>query len=130
MVGDWDDVLATHTTWTGYQNMLRIYKFYNFAGPKPYKVNFSAKPGVIYSKDDFYVLPNQKLVVMETTNGILDSSLYDLITPRSLLTWQRVPIANNLASNGEEWTNMFVRHNSGTYNNQYIVVDYKTFSKG
>jgi hypothetical protein len=50
--------------------MLRIYKYYSYAGPKPYRVSFSAKPGYIYSKDDFYVLPDSELVVMETTNGL------------------------------------------------------------
>ena len=56
---DWSDVIVGHTTWTSYSNMLRVYKYYNFlGGPKPYRVSFSAKPGLLYSKDDFYVLPN------------------------------------------------------------------------
>lgn len=67
--------------------MLRIYKYYSFTGPKPYRVSFSAKPALIYSKDDFYLLPDSKLVLMETTNGILDSNLYDLINEKTLLTW-------------------------------------------
>lgn len=84
---DWSDVFASHTTWTSYQNMLRVYKFFDFQGPKPYKVSFSSKPGVLYSKDDFYVLPNQQLIVMETTNGVMDEKLYDKIIPETLLTW-------------------------------------------
>lgn len=126
---DLSDVFAGHTTWTSYQNMLRVWKQYEFG---TYKVSFSAKPGVVYSKDDFYVVgaEHQKLVVMETTNGVLNDALYDLITPRSLLTWQRIPMTNSLARNGQEWTTIYARYNSGTYNNQYMVVDMKQFVPG
>ena len=31
---------------------------------------------------------------------------------------------------GKEWTEIFGRHNSGTYNNQWMIVDYKTFKPG
>jgi hypothetical protein len=62
-----------------------------------------------------------QLVVMETTNGVLNDDLYDLITPESLLTWQRIPVANCLANNGFEWTSIFKKYQSGTYNNQYMV---------
>ena len=34
------------------------------------------------------------------------------------VSWQRVRVANALASSGEEWTNYLKYHNSGTYNNQ------------
>jgi hypothetical protein len=127
---DWSDVVAGHTTWTSYQNMLRVYKYYQFAGPKPYRVSFSAKPAMIYSKDDFYVLPDQNLIVMETTNGVLDKTLYQYVVPNTLLTWHRVPMANQLASNGADWTSLFIKDNSGTYNNQYMVIDLKTVENG
>jgi hypothetical protein len=41
------------------------------------------------------------MIVMETTNGVLNSKLYDLVIPQSLLTWQRVFVANRLATNGQ-----------------------------
>ncbi|CAD8178443.1 unnamed protein product [Paramecium octaurelia] len=126
---DWSDVWMAHTTWTSYQNMLRIYKYYQFSGPNPYRVSFSSKPGLLYSKDDFYVLPDANMVVIETTNSILDNTLYDLIVPTTLLTWQRVPVAHAISKGGEKWTNTFVRHNSGTYNNQYIAIDLKVVKK-
>lgn len=131
MTDDLSEVFAGHTTWTNYQNMLRIYKNYDLGGGN-YQSSHSSKPGVVYSKDDFYVLPraDQRLVVMETTNGVINKDLYELVTPESLLTWQRVPMANSLANNGKDWTTVMSRHNSGTYANQWIVVDMKKFSPG
>lgn len=88
------------------------------------------KSGVIYSKDDFYALPRHQLVVLETTNGVMNNDLYTLVTPESLLTWQRLPVVNTLASSGREWTDLMARHNSGTYANQWMVVDMKHFQPG
>lgn len=129
MPDDRKDLYVGHTTWTSYQNMLRVYKNYNMAGGK-YQTSFSAKPGSIYSKDDFYVLPreDQQLVVMETTNGIMNDTLYQLVTPKSLLTWQRVPMANSLAVSSKEWTDIFAKHNSGTYANMWMIADMKLFT--
>eukprot|EP00122_Pirum_gemmata_P013984 Pgem_evm1s13025 len=53
----------------------------------------SSSPGLLHSKDDFYTLGNG-YVVMETTNGFYNDSLYDLIKPSSLFSWQRVMISN------------------------------------
>lgn len=93
---DKKDVYASHTTWTSYQNMLRIYKHYDLGGGN-YKSSHSSKPGVIYSKDDFYVLPKHNLIVMETTNGVMNEELYKAVTTESLFTWQRLPLCNTLA---------------------------------
>lgn len=67
---------------------------------------------------------------METTNGVMNADLYKLVTPRSLLTWQRLPIVNTLAASGKEWTDMVSRYNSGTYANQWMIVDMKLFTPG
>ena len=55
---------------------------------------------------------------METTNQILEESVFDKTTPYALLTWVRAIVANRLASSAEEWTHLFQKENSGTYNNQ------------
>ncbi len=40
---------------------------------------------------------------------------------QSVLSWQRIRLANWMASSGDEWIGTFARHNSGTYNNQVRV---------
>ena len=35
-----------------------------------------------------------------------------------------------LADSGAAWTDIIAQHNSGTYNNQYVVVDLKRFKPG
>ena len=39
-------------------------------------------------------------------------------------------IANRLAKNGKMWSKIFAKRNSGTYNNQWMVLDYKRFKAG
>jgi len=46
--------------------------------------------------------------MQETTNSIFNQSLYDYVTPRSVLTWQRVTVANLQATTGKEWVEIFV----------------------
>ena len=36
-------------------------------------------------------------------------------------------LANLLADSGEGWVQLFKVHNSGTYNNQYMITDLKKF---
>ena len=85
-------------------------------------VAFSSYPGSLSSVDDFYYT-DSNLVVMETTNSNLNDTLYDLLNPNTLLTWVRVILANRLASSGEDWLEIFKKENSGTYNNQFMVLD-------
>jgi hypothetical protein len=119
--GSISDILAGHATWSKFGSMLRIYKHYIFEFGL--RMSFSSRPGFVSSKDDFYVI-NNNFVVMETTNDIFNQTLFDeFITPKSLPTWIRSLIANNLAKNGKSWTREFVKFNSGTYNNQWMILD-------
>jgi hypothetical protein len=61
---------------------------------------------------------------METTNDVFNLSLYQYVSPQSLLAWVRNVVANRLATDGRSWTQIFAQYNSGTYNNQYMIVDY------
>ncbi|KAB0351164.1 hypothetical protein FD754_016021 [Muntiacus muntjak] len=76
------------------------------------------------SLDDFYLL-SSGLVLLQTTNSVYNKSLLQHVVPQSLLAWQRVRVANMMANNGKQWAEVFSKFNSGTYNNQYMVLDLK-----
>ncbi|ESO82430.1 hypothetical protein LOTGIDRAFT_223334 [Lottia gigantea] len=128
------DVLSAHDTWSGFNTMLRILKYYDLpfhttADMKEIihgsRMSFSSYPGYLYSSDDFYVTSAQ-LMIMETTNPTNNNSLFNDIKPEGIIfEGIRNQIANRLASTGYEWVQAFSRYNSGTYNNQWMVVNYK-----
>lgn len=125
---DFSDIYFGHNTWTTYTSMIRIFKEYKYEFSKiPIKsktITFSSHPGTLSSNDDYF-LTSANLAVMETTNPVFNTDLYDLIQPQSLLYWHRMQTANLLSDNGEEWVRIFSEFNSGTYNNQNIVLDLK-----
>jgi hypothetical protein len=126
MTPGYEDVLAAHASWFMYSAMLRIFKHYSFnlseetTGSRT--MSFSSYPGYLSSADDYYQM-GSGLVMLQTTNGIYNTDLYDLLTPKSLLAWQRVRTACQKSHNATEWTDAVARYNSGTYNNQYMVLD-------
>lgn len=122
------DFVAAHTTFRPYYAMLRTWKAYDFPWSASGPLLFASSPGLLYSKDDWYT--TDTLVIMETTNGIYNQSLFDLIKPSCALMWQRVQLANFGARSGEEWTSLFAQQNSGTYNNQWMVLDAGALGRG
>ena len=68
--------------------------------------------GFLESLDDFYLLGGE-MVMLQTTNNVFNMSLYDLVTPKSLLAWHRVRVANMMAHNGQEWSRALSQFNSG-----------------
>uniref|UniRef100_A0A3Q2HAG4 Phospholipase B-like n=1 Tax=Equus caballus TaxID=9796 RepID=A0A3Q2HAG4_HORSE len=134
------DLLVAHNTWNSYQSMLRIIKKYWFqfhegpqedAPPAPgNRLVFSSYPGTIFSCDDFYILASG-LVTLETTIGNRNPALWKYVQPKHcVLEWVRNIVANRLAVDGDSWADTFKRFNSGTYNNQWMIVDYKAFVPG
>jgi hypothetical protein len=122
------DIFAGHATWTAYWSSYRTYKVYDFHAASTHAlVSFSSRPGVLTSKDDWYQL-GSGLVVMETTNAIFNTSLYDQVVPKTIPTWGRAYIANALAATRSDWLSLFPKYNSGTYNNQWIIVDTRSRS--
>jgi hypothetical protein len=134
------DLYASHVTWNSYQSMIRLIKRYNF----PYKtgasqdspkvpgesISMSSYPGIVFSMDDFYTT-SSGLLVQETTLENYNRDLYGNISAtNSIFTGARVMIANRLANDGRQWTKLFSRYNSGTYNNQWMVLDYDVFEPG
>jgi len=131
VLGDMSDLFMSQAAWFSYGAMNRIYKHYYFdlTNTVSKKVSFSSYPGCLVSIDDFYMM-DSGLVMLQTTNSIINESLYDAITPFSLLAWQRVRLANSMASDGKQWSDIISQYNSGTYNNQYMVIDLKRFHVG
>ncbi|KJE93997.1 mannose-6-phosphate protein p76 [Capsaspora owczarzaki ATCC 30864] len=127
-----EELLMAHATWRDFGQLIRLYKFYDFtydmAGLQSTTLSFSSSPSFLSSKDDFYVL-DSGMVVMETTNSILDQTLYQKLSPQTVLCWQRVMASNALAGTPQHWTEIFARYNSGTYNNQWQVVQMGNFEQ-
>lgn len=122
---NFSDILFGHTTWFSYLTMTRMYKEYDFKFGKSgnFKVSFSGYPGTLSSVDDFYLTGNN-LYVAETTNDLFNNTLYDSLDPQSqVLCSVRTIVANRLATTASEWVDIFLKYNSGTYNNQFMVLD-------
>lgn len=105
-------------------------------------LTMSSYTATIISLDDF-LTTSSGLATTETTLNIYNSSLYSnldsssqlfepvrLGKPKSkvfspnLFLIYRVMAANRLATNGQEWTNIMSEDNGGTYNNQWMIIDY------
>eukprot|EP00928_Gymnodinium_smaydae_P069957 TRINITY_DN538_c0_g4_i1.p1 TRINITY_DN538_c0_g4~~TRINITY_DN538_c0_g4_i1.p1 ORF type:complete len:606 (+),score=76.61 TRINITY_DN538_c0_g4_i1:37-1854(+) len=123
---DHQELYVGHNTWIGFHMMIRMVKRYEFGSKRP--ISMSSFPGILASTDDFYQVGN--LVVTETTLPQFTNDIYDDIKPEALPCWLRAMVANQLAKNGSEWMEAFSKHNSGTYNNMWMVVDYSKFTPG
>ena len=126
---DFSDIFFGHNTWTGYNKLIRIFKEYKFV-PNPNHdfpgkiIIMSSYPGAINSQDDFYIT-SADLYITETTNNVFNETLFDFLNPKTLMCWMRTMVANRLSNSGKEWVNIFKKYNSGTYNNQFQILDMK-----
>jgi hypothetical protein len=84
--------------------MLRIQKSYAFAlhdnSTASGSVTFSSYPATLSSLDDFYIMPGSNMGMVQTTNGIMNETVYHAVTSEGLMAWHRVRIANTMAHNG------------------------------
>lgn len=119
-----------HNTYNIYSLMLRVYKTYNFTLSNPLvkaKIqSFSSRPGDMESKDDFYVL-SSNLVVVETSLNNYNPAAYAFLNYTTLPTWLRVNLANRASATASDWSLYFSKHHSGTHNNQWTIIDYNVF---
>lgn len=121
------EVLTAHNSWTSYTWMLRVLKKYslNFRSSHSAEVAFSSYPGVIFSIDDFYIT-SARLVILETSIANFNAALWaDVKLGHFTFEFIRNSVANRLAVNGSHWAEVFSQENGGTYNNQFMIVDYK-----
>jgi len=128
LADDHSDLFTGHTTWDTFDTMLRTYKIYDlqYNNAISSKISFSSYPATLSSIDDFYVTSNG-ISSIETTNGVMNKTLLNFVKPQSVLSWIRVMMANQMGSSGFWWVETFKKYNSGTYNNQWIVTDFKQF---
>ncbi|XP_051011463.1 phospholipase B-like 1 [Acomys russatus] len=128
-----ENIYFAHSSWYTYAAMLRIYKHWDFNIKDKYttssRLSFSSYPGFLESLDDFYIL-SSGLILLQTTNSVYNKTLLKLVVPETLLAWQRVRVANMMAKGGKDWAEIFSKYNSGTYNNQYMVLDLKKVNIG
>ncbi|KAK3787397.1 hypothetical protein RRG08_032354 [Elysia crispata] len=128
-----ENIFMSHSSWFVYSATNRIYKYYNLnvkdTATAMRKMSFSSYPGFLVSLDDFYLM-DSGMVMLQTTNNIFNASLYKQVVPQSLMAWQRVRIANMMAHGGQQWSQILDKYNSGTYNNQYMVIDLKQIELG
>ncbi|XP_003742442.1 putative phospholipase B-like 2 [Galendromus occidentalis] len=126
------DVIIGHSAWTSYRTMLRVQKkymmpfeVYHGAGYRVpgHSISMSSYPGKLNSMDDFYVV-STGLAVSETTNNVFNKALFLDLGTETVPTGFRAMVANRLAKDGRHWTRTFEKHSSGTYNNQWVVLDY------
>eukprot|EP00054_Salpingoeca_dolichothecata_P001998 m.21431 g.21431 ORF g.21431 m.21431 type:complete len:539 (-) comp12694_c0_seq1:32-1648(-) len=122
-----EDLFMGHSSWFRYSAMLRIYKHYSFqTSDGGSKVSFSSYPAFLVSLDDFYIT-GKGLVILQTTNNLFDTSLYDgNVVPQTLQSWLRVRVACALAKDGETWSK-HASYLGCSYLNQYMTIDLKRF---
>jgi len=126
------ELFAAHDTWNGFSSTHRMYKVYNlsYSHVASTVISLTSYPAFLTSADDFLQTLESRLVVLETTNDVVNGTLFELVDSASNPTWMRSVVATRLAHSGAEWANFFGKFNSGTYNNQWMIVDFKLFTAG
>jgi len=128
-----EEMFVGHSDWATFPEMNKIYKHINFrhvADPnvKSHIISYTSRPATVSSIDDWYLMPEQQLAVTETTNSVLNTKLLTtFVKPDGIPASIRAMVANLGADGGKTWHDMFSRHNSGTQNNQWMIVNYAAF---
>jgi len=126
-----DDLFSSHVTWGDYVHLLRVYKVFNLNLKNPLlntkRMSFSGHPGAIASIDDFYMVDNNRVVTETSISGNNDQ-VYGFIQEKSLPYWLRANVANLVFTDQKSWADTFYKYRSGTYNNQWIIIDYNNYN--
>lgn len=67
------------------------------------------------------------LVFQNVLKGNSNPDLNVYVQPNTVLEWIRNTVANRMAASAEEWYQIYAPLNSGTYNNQNYILDFKRF---
>eukprot|EP01013_Petalomonas_cantuscygni_P017351 TRINITY_DN34497_c0_g1_i1.p1 TRINITY_DN34497_c0_g1~~TRINITY_DN34497_c0_g1_i1.p1 ORF type:complete len:658 (-),score=143.06 TRINITY_DN34497_c0_g1_i1:443-2320(-) len=137
------DLFAGHTTWDDMSQMTRIWKVYklgirldprntSWAAPRYATVSMSSYPLSLASTDDF-VLNSNGIVALSSQifPPCPNADVWKNIQPRGLV-WEylRNIYVMRVADTAPNWARTFGLHQSSTYNNEWLVVDYKQFTPG
>ncbi|KAJ3440071.1 phospholipase b-related [Anaeramoeba flamelloides] len=122
---DGSDIYTSQVTWERWYSMLRQLKYYefHFNDIPSADIVFSGYGGVIVSQDDYYQVDKSRIII-ETTMIVFNTDIYKYVTSESLLSTYRTMVCNRNAKNGKDWADCYSQYNSGTYNNDWLVVDY------
>ena len=128
---DYSDIFFSYNTWSSYSELNAFLKDYQLNIPeyKAHRVMISTRAAHLSSVDDFWT-NDQGLFVLETTMHTPNTDLYKDCNTSQVPNFLRVFYAITNSDNGKEFTENFIKENSGTYNNEYIVLDSKVFKKG
>eukprot|EP01012_Entosiphon_sulcatum_P005920 TRINITY_DN1275_c0_g1_i1.p1 TRINITY_DN1275_c0_g1~~TRINITY_DN1275_c0_g1_i1.p1 ORF type:complete len:543 (+),score=120.60 TRINITY_DN1275_c0_g1_i1:90-1718(+) len=131
VAGDLSELYFGHVTWMTFQMMTRIFKTYNlnYKSALAKVIHFSSYPGSLTSTDDFHVT-DSGLAVIETSLAVYNMSIYRHVSrdgTGQLLYWVRLLAATRLAATPAEWAPLFASYNSGSYNNQWMILNVKAF---
>lgn len=127
------ELFVGHSDWATFPEMNKIYKHINFRhvvdpNVKSHIISYTSRPATVSSIDDWYLMPEQQLAVTETTNSVVNTQLMTIfVKPDGIPASIRAMVANLGADGGKMWHDLFSRHNSGTQNNQWMIVNYAAF---
>ena len=128
-------------TWDDYNSQIRLVKYYDFAFAESAASGapriaasghlFSSYPGVLISGDDFWVTSQGLVLISSEIGPCPDASLYTGIVPNGT-RWEfmRQTIAARLSRSTVEYASHYTVANSGTFNSEWIVTDFKRFTPG
>lgn len=134
ILDDYSEVFFGQDTWSDYRKMSNTVKEYIFKNIPEWNtthVEVSTKIGALPSSEDFWVA-SSGLMILETTINNKNTTLQHEVdkSQTKLMTWLRNMHATFVAQTGEQWADEFLKENSGTYNNQYVIVDSKKLTPG
>lgn len=125
-----NELFMAHNSWFYYSSMLKSKKTYHYHAPtSDINVSLSSFAGIVSSDDDFFITSN-KLGILETTLNIFNEALYDELTPKGLPSWLRTMTSVTLSKTSEDFVDNIQKELTGTYNDQYCVVNYNKFKEG
>jgi hypothetical protein len=139
---DKSDLFVGHGTWDDLNTMIKLFRCYNF----PFRLNknssalvpapivtFSGYPGVLVSGDDFYITSQGLALISSEIGPAPNPDIYvnKGYTPTNIrMSALRIIVGLRICTDIPSLANILYIQDSGTGNNDWLVVDYKKFTPG